>query len=345
MNYDVTIGIPVYNVERYICSALESALAQTYQSIEFLIVDDCCTDMSIDIVRNYQQKHSRGCDIHIIHQPYNMGVSMARNCIIDEAQGSYLYFMDSDDVIEPDTITLLMKHQRRIDADIVFGSSDKLETFNNNRVVDIIQYPQRDLLGEDQLACYAFRQYRGLQTNIWNFCVKLDILRKSGLRFQNINYWEDMVFMFDLVTYCNRSILLPQITYHYLCRYDSLSNYQERNYIKREEIERNIFAVDFMKQHTERLKLRPYYSQCCYYVMMTYFYIVCNIIKNQNKIMPPYSKREMRDILAFPLSLKDILSFKSRKFEVFFLYLLGVLPPSVSINIVSVLGKSKGLIV
>ena len=99
MKYDVTIGIPVYNVEPYITQSLESALAQTYPSIEFLLVDDASSDLSVDIVRRFQMNHPRGADIRILSNPKNLGVSSSRNRIIDEAQGDYLYFMDADDLI------------------------------------------------------------------------------------------------------------------------------------------------------------------------------------------------------------------------------------------------------
>lgn len=67
-NYAVTIGIPVYNVEKYIRLTMDSALAQTFESIEFLIVDDCGTDSSISIVKELQETHPRGKDIHILYQ-------------------------------------------------------------------------------------------------------------------------------------------------------------------------------------------------------------------------------------------------------------------------------------
>ena len=60
MGYEVTIGIPVYNVEKYIRLTMDSALAQTFESIEFLVLDDCGSDSSMDIVREYQQTHPRG---------------------------------------------------------------------------------------------------------------------------------------------------------------------------------------------------------------------------------------------------------------------------------------------
>ena len=109
MKYDVTIGIPVYNVEPYITQSLESALAQTYPSIEFLLVDDASGDLSADIVRSFQMNHPRGADIRLLSNPHNLGVSATRNRIIEEARGEYLYFMDADDLIAEDTISLLMQ--------------------------------------------------------------------------------------------------------------------------------------------------------------------------------------------------------------------------------------------
>ena len=69
MPYEVTIGIPVYNVEKHIRLTMDSVLAQTFPGIEFLICDDCGTDSSISIVEEYQQTHPRGKDIRIIRQP------------------------------------------------------------------------------------------------------------------------------------------------------------------------------------------------------------------------------------------------------------------------------------
>ena len=129
MAYDVTIGIPVYNVEKYIRLTMDSALAQTFRNIEFLVLDDCGTDSSMDIVREYQNTHFRGKDIHIVHQPQNMGIGAGRNRIVDEAQGKYLYFLDADDIIEPNTIELLYDSARKFDAELVYGSYERIEEY------------------------------------------------------------------------------------------------------------------------------------------------------------------------------------------------------------------------
>ena len=94
MVYEVTIGIPVYNVKGYIESTMESALNQTYPDIEYLVIDDCSGDGSIDVVELLHEKHPRGKDIRILYNDENLGVGITRNRILDEARGKYLYILD-----------------------------------------------------------------------------------------------------------------------------------------------------------------------------------------------------------------------------------------------------------
>ena len=101
--------MPIYNVAPYVERALLSALNQTFESIEFLIVDDRGTDNSMEIVRKIVAEHPRGKDVRIIEHPHNIGLGATRNTAIDNAQGEYLFFMDSDDEITPDCIEVLYK--------------------------------------------------------------------------------------------------------------------------------------------------------------------------------------------------------------------------------------------
>ena len=140
MKYDVTIGIPLYNVQDYIRRALESALSQLYDSIEYLIVDDCSNDSSSKIILDIKGSHPRGKHIRVITNHQNMGVSGARNIILDEAQGEYLYLMDSDDVIFENTISLLMNSIHEYDADIAFGSFEKISVAGTKK---LYQYPHK----------------------------------------------------------------------------------------------------------------------------------------------------------------------------------------------------------
>ena len=341
MKYDVTVGIPVYNVEPYIARSLESALVQTYPSIEFLLVDDFSSDLSADIVRQFQINHPRGADIRLLSNPNNLGVSASRNRIIDEARGEYLFFMDADDVIAENTISLLIQMIRQCQAEVAFGSYEKIEI---SGLKTIYQYPDIQLLKNDSLARFAYRKFGGIQASACNYLVKLSVIRDNHLRFTDVNYWEDLVFTFDLVTYIHRAVMSSQITYHYLCRENSLSHYQSRQEIDKDEILNNVKAIDVLKSNTLHYSDKLYYPERCYVVMMTYFYMICNILKRGKHIAPPFTYQELRNLMSHPATFKEICSFQHARFKNLLLYLIGKLPSFLCVETVRCLGKMKKLI-
>lgn len=341
MEYDVTIGIPVYKSVDYILRSLESVLVQTYPSIEFLIVDDAGHDGSMDVIRAIAQTHSRGKDIHVITHHKNLGVSASRNDIINEAQGHYLFFMDSDDVIAENTIELMMQNARQYDAEIVFGSYEKIEISGKRT---LFQYPSLQLLERDELAIFAYRKYAGIQASACNYLVKTSILREHNLRFIHANYWEDLVFTFDLVTYINRAVLLPNITYSYICRRNSLSHYQQRDSISKEEVLQNINAINYLKETSSLLSNKVYYPNRCFIIAMTDFYIACNILKRRKDICPSFSNKEIKSLMAHPASFSQICSFQKARLKNLSLYILSKLPPFLCTNFIWSVGKIKKLL-
>lgn len=112
----VSVIIPVYNVEKYLEECVDSVLAQTYTDWEAILVDDGATDSSGRMCDAYAAKDPR---IRVIHRE-NGGLSAARNTGLKAARGEYVYFLDSDDYIEPDTLALLLKTAEREQADVVF---------------------------------------------------------------------------------------------------------------------------------------------------------------------------------------------------------------------------------
>ena len=340
MKYDVTIGIPVYESVDVIKRSLESALAQTYSSIEFLIVDDCGTDGSMAIVQQFQIEHPRGTDIHVIHHAQNLGVSAARNRIIDDALGDYLYFMDSDDIIAENAIELMMQNVRQIDAEIVFGSYEKIETTGQRTVY---QYPSLQLLHEDELATFAYRKYAGIQASACNYLVKTSLLREHHHRFIDTNYWEDFVFTFDLVTLIKRAVLLPDITYTYLCRENSLSHYQHRNQISKEEILKNVHSIEHLKK-TSSILYKVYFPNRCFNIMMTDFYIACHILKRRKDIVPPFSNQEIKGILSYPATFRQICHFRQSRLKNLSLFFLSKLPSLLCVAALRMIGKVKKIL-
>ena len=341
MRYDVTIGIPVYKSVDFIRHSIESALNQTYESIEFLIVDDRGDDGSMNVVRQIQESHPRGEHIHIISHQSNLGVSASRNDIIEKALGDFLYFMDSDDVIEENTIDLMMRNICNYNSEIVFGSYEKIEA---DGTCNIYQYPRVQLLDKDSLASFAYRKYAGIQASACNYLVKTSILREHKHRFINTNYWEDFVFTFNLVTFISRAVLLPDITYSYICRANSLSHYQQRDEISKEEVMRNIKSIEHLKKTSSILYNKVYFPNRCYNIMMTDFYIACNILKRRNDIHPSISDKEIKAIMHHPATWGQICHFRHAKMKNVLFYIVGKLPSSLCVTIIWCLGKLKKLI-
>ena len=324
--YEVTIGIPVYNVEKYIRLTMDSAMAQTFESIEFLVLDDCGTDKTMAIVREYQQTHPRGKDIRVVSQQQNEGLGHARNRIMDEAQGKYLYYLDGDDAIAPQTIQLLYEKAKEFDADMVYGSYERVFT-ENDVIVNTIRYPYPyKIFNEpDTYACYA---YDGMvQTMTWNFLIKLDILRKNHLRVAPVGYGEDFTFTVDLPTYVTRVVLLPDITYSYYVR-DINTQRWNRN-VTREMMDAYIKTID-EKKHRTFLKDKSYYARRCEMLLMYDFSFVHEILKRDNMFTPPYTNREIRDVLWNPMSFSEILRF-SGKYKNLAIYFISKLPPVVAV--------------
>ena len=344
MSYEVTIGIPVYQVEPYIRCMLDSALAQTFPDIEFLVCDDCGTDGSMDIVREYQQAHPRGRDIRIVRQPRNMGLGCARNRIVDEAHGRYLYHLDADDTIAPNTIALLYENLKKYDAQIVYASHERIETYGDSAKHIPCRYPSLQFLQENAFAAYVYRKYDGIQAMTWNFLIDIDVYRKNNLHHLPINYWEDFTFTMLLPTYITRAVLLSDITYYYCCRSGSLSHFQQRDHIGKQEIQTVVSALEVVKRACRRSMDKPYFAKLYNKVMMTDLYVVCTILRNRRVVSPRFTNHEIREVMKSPLTFREVLSLKTWRWRNLALWLLSVLPSAVSVALVRVVGKMKGLV-
>ena len=114
-NGKTSIIIPAYNAQSYIERAIESALRQTYDDIEIIIINDGSTDKTGEIIEEYSQKHT---NIKVISTD-NGGVSRARNIGIDNSSGEYIVFLDADDELLPYSVENMVECLIEADADIV----------------------------------------------------------------------------------------------------------------------------------------------------------------------------------------------------------------------------------
>lgn len=344
MMHDVTIGISIYRAEKYLRDCLNSVLSQSYPNIDILLIDDASDDSSVEIVTQMQAEHPRGKDIRLIRHVQNVGIGETRNHLIAETKTKYLFFLDADDIITENAIQLLHDAAEEYHTDLVYGSHNQIDMTIEGHPVSPTIYKKQQFLQADEYPTYVYRKYEGIQAPIWNTLINMDWFRSTGLCFLPINYWEDFALTMDLATYTSKVVLLSDVTYYYYRHTGSLSNAKDLTGFRKDLIKNNISAIDHVKRNSDRIKHKSYFPGRMVKVMMTDFYIVCNILKNKDKIQPSFSKRELRDVMKSPLSFWETISLKNRKFENLFLYILGVLPPSLSVGIITILGKHKGLV-
>ncbi len=138
MNPQISVIIPMYNDEKFIQTCMDSILNQTFKNFEVIIVDDCSTDNSTELLQKY--KDSR---VKIYRRSRNLGESASRNLGLDLSAGKYVFFMDHDDAILENTLETFIIAAEETSADVVymnsfFVSSDPYFTYPGN--IDATKY-------------------------------------------------------------------------------------------------------------------------------------------------------------------------------------------------------------
>lgn len=190
----VSIIIPVYNVEAYIEECFKSVIAQTYEGeMECLIVDDCGTDNSMDIIQRLISEYDGPIKFKILNHNHNKGLSAARNTGIKVASGEYITFVDSDDKIFPDSIANFIEVAKRFpDAEIIQGDIfiNKLQEDKKYMAVSPAIYPEYI---EGNLACKRAMLYE-MPVTAWGKLIKSSFIHINNLFFQEGRLCEDMIW-------------------------------------------------------------------------------------------------------------------------------------------------------
>lgn len=343
--YKVTIGMPVYGVEKYIRKCMLSVLNQTFkEEFEILAIDDLGPDKSIDIIKELQIAHPRGKYIRIITQPKNMGCWAARNRILEEAQGEYIFLLDSDDYISEDCIEKLYVEAIKHNAEAVYGSVMPVDETGKPKDIgqDYLTQPYMTFHEKDGLALFAnkglhptFRDY------IWNTLIRHDFIEKNNIRFKQARFCDDIICSADMTPLVTDAVLIPDYTYYYVIRENSLSNYQYRKTIKLEEIKESFKIYSYLKDKCKELRDKEYFETRCTKGMILMFYAVCGALKNRDRIQPKLDDIVIKTAMKHPLSFGEIISFKKYKIVNIGFYLISILPAGLSVYIIKSIGKKK----
>ncbi len=208
----VSILVPVYGVERYIEQCARSLFEQSYESVEFIFVDDASPDNSIAIVEqllesDYPHQRSR---TKIIRNESNMGVSESRNRALEAATGHFVIFVDGDDWCEREMVEEMVFEQMVANSDVVTSNfyNVKGEKMSIERV---------SLIGGRRGSLrVVVSQSFDLPNRIWGILLRRDIIMTHAIRFdRRITMGEDYLFLVQLLYYARQICHLSQPTYYY----------------------------------------------------------------------------------------------------------------------------------
>lgn len=208
----VSIILPVFNAERFLSQCLDSILWQTYQDWELIAVDDGSKDGSIEILKSYEKRDNR---IHIISKK-NEGVSIARNIALEHAHGDYIYFVDSDDIVMPEALMILVKAMDSNKA--TFVKSDFLpideqgkQVFINKKQVIRRRYDGKVMDSEKFFKKILMKEYF-----LWTCLFQKDIIVKNHIQFiPHCRLMEDAAFVADYLLYSDRNVYKDACIYGY----------------------------------------------------------------------------------------------------------------------------------
>lgn len=212
----ISVIIPVYNVENYICECIDSVIAQTYKNFELILVDDGSSDNSGVLCDAYREKFSE--QIVVLHKP-NAGVLHARLHGIDQANGEILVFLDSDDCLRFDALQKIADCFKMHQCDMVLYDAGQCDQFASRSI--------KHRFLDNQSTAYLSQKMlllKLLSDSIPN-SVCLKAVRKECAVFpqyfvqlKQVKHGEDLLMSVYLMTHCKKIVYLAQELYHYRIR-------------------------------------------------------------------------------------------------------------------------------
>ena len=301
----VSVIIPMYNSAKFIPQTLESLLYQTMKNFEVVVIDDCSTDNSIAVVKNFAERFSGR--LHIIKLPKNTGTpGLPRNVGVQMARGKYISFLDSDDLYTKTALEELSELAEEYQADVVHMDAtfnlwnneqkpdDAPEMTDMNVLLDkansiIWRPPTAEILKEPTFEPQNLMQ----RLNIWlkfgyrwavsSSFIKRDFLVANQINFSNMLAAEDMLFNFKCLCACEKLLRVPNVTYIIRPRAGSISR-EKQNTDFKEYLNKWINALIVGANEFDKIMSEfDFFKQ-----RLDYRYSVINFFFNQTLRMIPF---------------------------------------------------------
>jgi len=211
----ISVIVPVYNVEKYLARCVDSILAQTYENLEVILVDDGAKDNSGAICDAYAAKDPR---VKVIHKE-NGGLSSARNAGLEAATGECIAFVDSDDWIEPDAYAHLLQLMEQYDVKLVCGGRYDVDGRNGEKTIGLCP-PKEEIITAEEMVGRIFL-WQGCDSSACDKLYHRSVL--ENFRYPEGKVCEDVPVTYKIVLTAERVALSDMPFYNYYHRPGSIS--------------------------------------------------------------------------------------------------------------------------
>ena len=201
---EISVVVPVYNLEHYIELGLKSLAAQTFDDFEVIVVDDGSTDSSLSVVKRFCSRHA---SFTALTQP-NAGIGAARNTGMERATGRFIAFLDGDDLFAPRALEVMHRAAVETQADLVIADYDIFDELRSWRLSDVsslfsqAEYDRFDPRLLDSVA-------------VWNKLFRRSVITGAGMKFSHVEVAEDVAFTLSYVHHCEKIVTVHETVCHY----------------------------------------------------------------------------------------------------------------------------------
>jgi glycosyltransferase involved in cell wall biosynthesis len=321
----ISVIIPVYNVERFFEKCLRSLFGQTLESIEYIFINDCTPDNSMQLLDQILEEYpARRHQIKVINHEKNMGLWAARRDGMKLATGDYVISCDSDDWIDTNMYEKMYNKARKENADMVccglyweYGTYNKIEVYPPNYFCD-----KKEIKNSYATALYYAT---------WNKLIKRDLYFNYDIYpYEGINMWEDLGVIIRLRYLSKKTVILSEAYYHYNQRNENsiVKIPKLSSIIEQIQCASNIEA--FFKEHK---------------ALDEFNLSIQNIkFKSKERLLFEKSTRDIRQWLStFPETHKYILKYGDFSLKIKILYYIAAKGYLCSIFICSIFSVSQKL--
>lgn len=219
MDHKISVIVPVYNVEKYLKRCINSILNQTFKNFELILVNDGSTDNSLNICKNYKEKDGR---IQLISQT-NKGLSAARNTGLKYAKGKYVCFVDSDDFIEKEYLSLLLSNIEKYNSDIAMCEYYLTNEEGRKYSISRLNEPKDiHVLSGKKTFSYFYKENYVPNVVAWNKIYLRSLF--DNIKYDEGHYFEDELIAPFLFYKARRVSFLRVPLYNYVQRPGSIMN-------------------------------------------------------------------------------------------------------------------------